>query len=74
MKMKPVADAYKSIEIIKTFIYKDFIKNNYTVCEGLAIIGCIASHIILQTSLEGEDPEKFKQCLFKAIEDNLKGC
>lgn len=63
----------KSIEVIKAFMYKDFIENDYTVREGLIIIGCIAGHIISTTSIKGADPEEFKQCLFTAVERYLKG-
>lgn len=62
----------KSIEVVKAFMYEDFIKNDYTVREGLVIIGCIAGHIISTTSIGGADPEEFKQCLFKTVEAYLK--
>lgn len=71
-KVKAPAEMTKSIDKVKNFIYKDFIENNYTVREGLVIIGCIAGHIISATSIEGADPEEFKQCLFKTVEAYLK--
>lgn len=71
-KVKAPVEITRSIEKIKNFIYKDFLKNNYTVREGLVIIGCIAGHIISATSFEDVDPEEFKQCLFKTVEAYLK--
>jgi hypothetical protein len=71
-KLKAPAEMTKSMEVIKAFMYEDFIKNDYTVREALVIIGCIAGHIISTTPRYGADPEEFKQCLFKTVEAYLK--
>ena len=72
-KEKVPADVTKSIDKIKTFIFEDFIENNYTVREGLTIIGCLAGHVIVESSLGVEDFEEYKQCLFNGIESYIYG-